>query len=359
MKQAGQLWNKTMHNRMLEFGFTQHPSNPCIYYWKNEDGLILTGVHVDDYIITGNNDAGIAKFKGKLRERWVISDLGKTKFCLGITITWDLETKSISFLQTALIDRILDTFNMKDCYSISTPMDPGLTLSCKPECLLSPDECLANTKLPYPSLVGCLMYLAIGTHPDLALLIQVLSQFLDCYTEVHWKAALQVVHYLKGTCDLSLNLGGSKAGHLIGFCDASYANCVDTRCSTGGYCFSLGSCMVTWAARKQKTVAQSTMDAEYIALHESAKEAIWLRGLLEELELCQKDPTPVLADNQGVNILAEDPTFHSCAKHIDVKFHTTHEYISDGHIAISYIPSTDNVANIMMKPLGPKPFACL
>ena len=66
MKQAGQLWNKTMHNRMLELGFTQHPSDPCIYYRKNKDGLILTGIHVNDYIITGNNDAGIAKFKDKL-----------------------------------------------------------------------------------------------------------------------------------------------------------------------------------------------------------------------------------------------------------------------------------------------------
>ena len=193
------------------------------------------------------------------------------------------------------------------------------------------------------------MYLAIGTHPDLALPIQVLSQFLDCYTDVHWKVVLRVVHYLKGTRDLSLNLGGSKAGHLIGFCNASYANCVDTRCSTGGYCFSLSSGTVTWAACKQKTVAQSTMDAEYIALYESAKEAVWLRGLLGT-GVHQKDPTPVLA---------EDPTFHSHAKQIDVKFHATCEYISDGQIAISYIPSTNNVANIMTKPLRPKPFAHL
>ena len=248
---------------------------------------------------------------------------------------------------------------MKDCYSISTLMDPGLTLLRKPECPLSPDECLANAKLPYWSLIGCLMYLAVGTHPNLALLIQVLSQFLDCYMEVHWKVVLRVVHYLKGTRNLSLNLGGSKAGHLIGFCDASYANCMDTRCSTGGYCFSLSSGMVTWAARKQTTMAQSTMDAEYIALHESAKEAIWLRGLLEGLELCQKDPKPVLADNQGANILTEDPTFHSCAKHINVKFHSTREYISNGHIAISYVPATNNIADIMTKPLGPKPFAHL
>ena len=76
-------------------------------------------------------------------------------------------------------------------------MDPGLTLSRKPECLLSPDECLANTKLPYQSLVGCLMYLAIGTHPDLALPIQVLSQFLDCYTDVHWKWCSELCIILK------------------------------------------------------------------------------------------------------------------------------------------------------------------
>ena len=109
------------------------------------------------------------------------------------------------------------------------------------------------------------MYLAIGLCPDISLPIQKLSQFLDCYTDIHYNAALCVVHYLKENQDLSLNLSGDNPTQLLGFSDASYGMCPDTWRSTSGYCFTLGLGIVSWVARKQKTVAQSTMDAEYIS----------------------------------------------------------------------------------------------
>ena len=189
--------------------------------------------------------------------------------------------------------------------------------------------------------------------------IQKLSQFLDCYTDIHYNAALRVVRYMKGTRNFSLNLGGDNPTQLLGFSDASYGMCPDTRRSTSGYCFTLGSGIVSWAARKQKTVAQSTMDAEYIALHECSKEAIWLCALLCGIELTPTHPSPILADNNGANILAEDPTFHNRAKHIDIKFHAIREYIDHGHLSIAYVPTHDNIADIFTKALPPKPFARL
>lgn len=265
MKQAGCLWYNIMHTWMIELRFSQHPSDPCIYVWKNEDGIILAGIHVDNYIITSCNNLGISKFKDKLCQQWTISNLGKIKFYLGIAVTCNRANKTISLSQTALIDCILDTFSMKDCYPVSTPMDHNQVLSWTPSRPFDDNNHTAFVKLPYRSLVGSLMHLAIGSYPDISLPIQKLSQFLDCYTDIHYNAALHLVHYLKETQDLSLTLSGDNPTQLLGFSDASYGMCPDTWRSTSGYCFTLGLGIVSWVARKQKTVAQSTMDAEYIS----------------------------------------------------------------------------------------------
>ena len=103
--------------------------------------------------------------------------------------------------------------------------------------------------------------------------IQQLSQFLDSYSFIHWNAAVQVVHYLKGTRDLHLTLGGNNKINLLGYMDSDWANCLDTRRSISGYCYTLGSGLISWNAKKQKTVAASSCKAEYVAAFETAREA--------------------------------------------------------------------------------------
>jgi hypothetical protein len=161
------------------------------------------------------------------------------------------------------------------------------------------------------------MYLAIATRPDIALAVQKLSQFMNYYCPIHWNTAKRVVRYLKGTRNLQLCLGGTNPSKLVGFTDASYACCPDSGKSVGAYCFSLGAGMISWAARKQKTVAQSTCDAEYIACAEAARECMWLRMLTTEIDLIQPHPTPLLTDNESALALAKDPRFHARAKHIN------------------------------------------
>jgi hypothetical protein len=98
------------------------------------------------------------------------------------------------------------------------------------------------------------MYIAIGTRPDIAYAVGCLASFLDCYRPEHWEAAIRVLHYLKGICTLALKLGSSNPLRLVSYSDSDYANCPDTSHSIGGYCFSLGSGMISWGSRKQHTV---------------------------------------------------------------------------------------------------------
>ena len=170
------------------------------------------------------------------------------------------------------------------------------------------------------------MYLAIATRPDIALAVQKLSQFMNYYRPVHWNAAKRVVQYLKDTRNLQLRLGGTNPTKLVGFTNASYACCPDSGKSVSTYCFSLGDGVISWAACKQKTVAQSTCDTEYIACAEAAHECMWLQMLTTEINLTQPHPTPLLTDNKSALALAKDPCFYTHAKHI---INTQCHYIRD------------------------------
>src|ERR1700761_13732 len=137
-----------------------------------------------------------------------------------------------------------------------------------------------TAKTPYCSLVGSLMYLAVATRPDISYAVGRLSSFLDDFRLEHWEAAIRVLHYLKATRTYGLTLGGKNSLTLNGYSDSDYANCVDTSRSIGGYCFTLGSGMISWSSKKQATVADSSCYAEYIALHSASHEVVFLRQLL-------------------------------------------------------------------------------
>jgi hypothetical protein len=138
----------------------------------------------------------------------------------------------------------------------------------------------------------------------------------------------------------------------------SHACCPDTGRSIGAYCFYFGgSGAILWAARKQKTVAQSTCDSEYIAISEAARECEWLRMLAGAINFPQNEPTSLLTDNNAALILSKDPRFHARAKHINTKWHFVRELTDNGCIQVGYIPSKDNVADILTKPL-PGPTFC-
>src|SRR3981189_3041588 len=223
-------------------------------------------------------------------------------------------------------------------------MEPGLKLTRDAVNCLTSQQKLKLAEFPYRSLVGGRMYLAIATRPDIALAVQQLSQYLDCFSFEHWEAAKRVIRYLKGTRTHKLYLSGPSLT-LSGFTDSNWAACVDTRRSISGYCFSLGSGLVSWAAHKQKTVSLSTCEAEYVATCESSKEAVWLRALLLGIGFEQKAPTCIQADNQAAIILTGDPSVHSRTKHIDIKVVYIRDCVVNKSIQMKYVNTTDNVAD--------------
>jgi hypothetical protein len=199
----------------------------------------LIAIHVDDMVAAASTRAANEFFKTQLCSKWDISDLGDVQFCLGIGIVRDPERRTITLSQTALIDRLVTQFFQTDAHPVVTPMEAGLRLhrpSSEIPTLSQLDvDRLAQT--PYRSLVCSMMYIAVATRPDILYAVGHLAGFLDCYHFDHWRAAIRVLRYLKGTRTLGLVLGGDADIALKGYSDSDFANDLATRKSVMGYTF--------------------------------------------------------------------------------------------------------------------------
>lgn len=169
------------------------------------------------------------------------------------------EMNEVFIDQEQYMDQILSRFNMSECKSMSTPLKCGVELK-------KDDKCDSN--LPYQQLIGCLMYLANLTRPDICYSLSYLSLFNQCFNESHWKQAKRVLRYLQNTKSYSLKFRKGDLD-LQGFVDADWAEDSLDRKSYTGFCFVLSGSTISWESRKQRTVASSSTEAEYIYLYDS------------------------------------------------------------------------------------------
>jgi hypothetical protein len=128
-------------------------------------------------------------------------------------------------------------------------------------------------------------------------------------------------------------------------------NTVDQK-STSRYCFSLGSTMISWSSRKQGSIAQSTVEAEYITASSASREAVWLRKLLSDLFGVELEPTVIHFDNQSCIKLSENPMFHDRSKHIEMRYHYVGDMVQKNILSIQYVLTGEQTADILTKPLS-------
>ncbi|KAJ9521111.1 hypothetical protein QJQ45_022881 [Haematococcus lacustris] len=224
--------------------------------------------------------------------------------------------------------------------------------------LVREGDALDTTLHHYNALVGSLLYQTCCTRPDIAFAVGALARHMSAPTKQHWAATCSVLCYLKGTADQGLLFGGVSG--LQGFSDADYAGDKDTARSTTGYIFTLNGGAISWSSRLQPTVAMSTAEAEYMATSSAAKEALWLRKLMRDLQLDAScvhlgSRSDKVGNTQGRTqglICRSDPMGTSRAKHIDVHHHFVRERISRGEVAFHYCHTSSMLADILTKPLA-------
>ena len=349
LMQATHTWNLQLHHAMIDIGYICITADHCIYMRKGTEGSSIMAIHVDDMYAAASNMAEMAKLKEQLGTFFSLVDLGELKWLLGISITWDHCACTISLCQGTYIESITKWLDLLDTHPVTTPLDPHVILS-KDLGPTSEEEKLQMNKIPYLTAIGSIMYAATATRPNVAFAVQHLSQFNNNSGNAHWMAAQCTIRYPYATRHWTLVLGSLEIT-LTGWVDSDWGACKDTRRSISGYAFSLGSGLISWSSKKQPTVATSSTEVEYIASCHGAKEAVWIRSLLNFLGFEQNTPSHIFCDNVSSNILTRDPSFHMWMKHINIQHHYVREHVEASDISYAYIPTCDNLADCLTKPL--------
>lgn len=352
LKQAGERWYEKVFELLVSLGFHRSEADHCLFHRLSKDGtIVLIIVYVDDFLIASNNATAIVNVKQDCAIRYNLTDMGDASFIVGIQIERNRFQRTIRLNQTSYIHSIIAKFGMDNCAAVSTPVALGVKLT-KDQCPTSEDDILEMRGVPYLQLLGSIAYAAIGTRPDLAYAIGVLSQFGANPGSAHWTALKRLIRYLKGTADLGLVLGGLDDVVVTGWSDSDWAADLDSRRSIAGFTFDIAGGMVSWSSKKQPTVALSTAEAEYMAMAHASKEAIWLRTLLSEIGFPQESPSTIHVDNQGAIALANNPVHHARTKHIDIRHHFIRERIQSQEIELVYCPTDQMIADVLTKGLA-------
>lgn len=343
LRQAPRAWNAKLDKTLSALGFKHSASEHAVYARGCGTSRLLVGVYVDDLVITGNDTAEIEHFKQQMKAEFKMSDLGLLCFYLGIEVKQRAD--GITLSQAAYARKILDKARMTGCNPSHTPMEPRLKLS-------KVSTAAAVDATEYRSIVGSLRYL-VHTRPDIGFAVGYVSRFMESPTTEHLAAVKRILRYVAGSIEYGCYYKKQGvAAKLLGYSDADMAGDIDTRKSTTGIMFFLGSCLVSWQSQKQKVVALSSCEAEYIAATTAACQGVWLAQLLSELKSEKCKPFILKMDSQSAIALSKNPVFHERSKHIDTRFHFIRECIGDRRMDVEHVSTEEQLADLLTKPLG-------
>ena len=202
----------------------------------------------------------------------------------------------------------------------------------------------------YQSIIGSLLYLMIGTRPDIAFAVTHLSQFSTNPTKDHYKAAQHVCHYLVGARDYKLVYTQEEDKGLVTYTDSDWAADKIQQRSVTGYFFKLANGIISWRSHAQKTVALSSTEAEYMAISDCSQQVISIKTLIKELEIKIRSIL-IYGDNQGSIFIASNAVQESHTKHIDIHYHYIYELVAAKEVELQFVPGEMNPADMFTKNL--------
>ncbi|KAJ9545765.1 hypothetical protein OSB04_025472 [Centaurea solstitialis] len=354
LKQASRSWNLHFDERIKEFGFAKSEFEPCVYTKFSGSIVTFLVLYVDDILLIGNDVPTLQSVKSWLSKCFQMKDLGEAAYILGIKIYRNRSKRLIRLSQSTYIDKILKKFRMDESKKGFIPMQHGIVLS-KTQCPVSSQDQDKMKSVPYASAIGSIMYAMLCTRPDVAYSVSVTSRYQQNPGEPHWVAVKNILKYLRRTKDMFLVFGGSEDEISVnGYSDASFQTDRDDFRSQSGYVFTLNRGAISWKSSKQDTIADSTTEAEYIAASDAATEAVWLRNFLSDLRVVASvsRPIDIFCDNSGAVAQAKEPREHHKSRHVLRKYHLIREIIGRGDVRICKIPTEENVADPLTKPLA-------
>src|SRR5580693_5502403 len=341
LKQVALAWWKALDKSMAQLGFTCLLSDSGIFI--NKDKSIVTIVYVDDVLFLGPNKKDLLHAKEEFMKKWECRDLGKAKEFLHMCI--QRKNGRIYLDQTAYLQKVLQRFKLQNANPVHTPLPEGY----QPSPNTSPAD--PSLRSQFQQVIGSLLYMMLGTRPDIAFAVTKLSQHAANPSKDHLSRALYICRYLLGTSDYALVYDGLSDGGLEAYADSDWASDPNTRKSTTGYLVKLAGGIFAWNSCAQKTVALSSTEAEYMSLSDTSRQLVWVKNLLIELGI-QLSPILLYGDNQGSIFLASNPVQEKRIKHIDLHYHYIRDVVRLKQVELYFIEGAENPADMFTKNLG-------
>ncbi|KAJ9565416.1 hypothetical protein OSB04_001382 [Centaurea solstitialis] len=316
------LKQRAWYGKIAEFltrsGYSVAHADSSLFIKEIDGKLAIVLVYVDDLIITGDDEREIHQTRANLSVRFQMKELGELKHFLGLEV--DRTKEGLFLCQQKYTRDILQKFGMMECKPASTPIEPNAKFAHEGKEL--------DDGMMYRQLVGSLIYLTLS-RPDISYAVGVMSCYMQSPRKPHLDAARWILRYIKETINYGLIYRRGEDCKLVGYCDADYAGDYDTRRSTTGYVFKLGSGTISWCSKRQPTVSLSTTEAEYRAAAAAAQE--------------------------------KNPVFHARTMHVEVHYHFIRERVLNEEIEMQQIKTEDQVADLFTKGLSVgkfKDFCC-
>ena len=366
LKQSPRNWYLLVSKFIKETcGFRACVSDPCLFHRRSRSGKPMwIFLFVDDMQASHDraDAAEWAEVQQQLKKQFDITDLGESKWMLGMRITRDRAAKTIKLDQELYVTTALEKFGLKHC---KTARSPAQQNNGEQEDDRDGGGKPADRKL-YQEKVGTLLYAAISTRPDIAHAVHKLTQQMQAPKGRHMKACDRVFRYLAGTKTLGL-LFGRREGKATGqagatasaYADADWAGDRTDRKSVTGWLAKVDGDLVSWASKKQKVVSLSTCEAELYAEAAAVQELLWLRGLLQEIGMSTRAPSTLYGDNQSTVQVSENGIRSERTKHVDIKYHFVTDVFERGDVQFQWIPTDKQQADILTKALAAPQHAVL
>ena len=360
LKQAGRQWYRKLKDTMSKFGLTQVISEPHTFVaHKVVDGqkyTIILPVYVDDLFPIGDKRL-TDDFEAWIGDYFEITTPCDAHYFLGIRIKRNRNPDPESGLNPyisldqdkyieSVLSRVTEPIRNQDTPLSATELVPN------PDPKESADPEVVHR---YQSAIGQLMYIMLGTRPDLAYAVGKLSRFSSNPSPQHIHAVLRTFGYLQQYSNSSLTYqrdDNDPPQPIYGYTDSDWAGEAATARSTSGYVFYLSEAAFAWSSKKQEVVAGSTMEAEYIALYHCTLQSVWIANFMDQIGFPLESPLEIKCDNEAAIAVANGGELpFKRSKHMNVKYHKTRDYVNANEVSVTKVTSEDNLADQFTKVL--------
>lgn len=348
LKQSPRMWYQKLREYMESIGWRVSSYDQSVYIGPNQ--LFMT-VYVDDIRLYGLDDDRLEAVIQQLASRFKIKDLGEGDFYLGMHVH-QADKGDIHIHQTAYLKERITKYGFDDLRPVDTPMDSNNKLTKNEGEKMTP-----QFQKTYQSIMGSLNYASIVSRPDISTAVGILCRYNSDPNEAHLAAAKRVFAYLKHHLSDGLLYKRHTEGDLNDLhimSDADWAGSLDDRKSTSGYVVMFAGAPISWTSKKQDCNALSSCEAEYVAGSIAAQEAIWFKNMINDLGIpgIHVDSVPFYVDNESAIAVSKNPEHHSRMKHIENRMHFLRDHVQKGDIDIKWVPSKENLADFLTKPLA-------